>query len=240
MSPLHQNASLSQPWLTAGEPVPSDSTHPPCFVRTVRKADLAGLSDILASSFHSQDGTWGWLYPLLRMGIYEDLRTRIQTKTKHYICLVAAYRVSETEAEQEDKLQRSLQLNSSLHPAWSAPSYTTGGDRPIGTVEVSVKTPPPWQSPHTRYVYLSNLAVHTDFRRRGLAQQMLQMSERVALDWGFEDLYLHVLENNHTARRLYLRAGYRLMRVETNVAGWLIGRPRQLFMHKHLSKDSGV
>jgi ribosomal protein S18 acetylase RimI-like enzyme len=238
MSSLYPDTSPFQPSPSEGEPADAAATLP-FLIRTVRKPDLAGLSDILASSFHSQDGTWGWLYPLLRTGIYEDLRTRIQTKNKHYACLVAARCISSSEAEQAAKIQRSLQLRSPLHPAWVPPIYATiGSDRPLGTVEISVKTPPPWQSPHTRYVYLSNLAVHEDARRQGVAQQLLHTSERVALDWGFQDIYLHVLENNQTARRLYLRAGYQLMRVELNLASWLIGRPRQLFLHKHLSKES--
>jgi ribosomal protein S18 acetylase RimI-like enzyme len=235
MPSLYPDPLPFQPSPSPGES--ADGSTPLSFlVRTVRKTDLAGLSEILASSFHSQDGTWGWLYPLLRTGIYEDLRTRIQTKNKHYACLVAAHRVSSSEAEQAAKTQRSLQHT--LHPAWMPSTYTTvGDDRPLGTVEITLKTPPPWQSPHTRYVYLANLAVHEEARRQGVAQQLLSTSERVALDWGFQDIYLHVLENNHTARRLYFRAGYQLMRVELNIAAWLIGRPRQLFLHKQLSKE---
>jgi ribosomal protein S18 acetylase RimI-like enzyme len=250
MSSLHPDVSLFQS--PADDSYSAKTSASQLFlIRTVRKSDLAWLSEILANSFHRQDGTWGWLYPLLRTGIYEDLRTRIQSRNKHYTCLVAARRLSSSEAEQTAKAQRSLQLSSSpssspntspstspsasLHPAWATPDCK--GDQAIGTVEVSVKTPPPWQSPHTRYVYLSNLAVHTDYRRQGVAQQLLQISERVALDWGFQALYLHVLEDNYAARRLYLRAGYQLVRVETSLVSWLIGRPRQLFLYKHLAKE---
>ncbi|MBW4659343.1 MAG: GNAT family N-acetyltransferase [Drouetiella hepatica Uher 2000/2452] len=213
-------------------------------VRTVRKQDLGSLADILTSSFHSQNGSMGWLYPLLRAGIYEDLRTRSQTRTKHYACLVAARRMSSSELDQEAQARRSLQLNPSLHPAFtSTPAFaptvlSVGSDRPIGTIEISSKNPPPWQSPHTRYLYLSNLAVHSNYRRQGAAQQLLQTCDRVALGWGFQDLYLHVLESNHAARRLYLRSGYRVLRAEASLSSWMLGRPRQLFMHKSLSTNS--
>jgi ribosomal protein S18 acetylase RimI-like enzyme len=213
-------------------------------VRTVRKQDLAGLADILTSSFHAQDGRMGWLYPLLRAGIYEDLRTRSQTRTKHYACLVATRRVASSELEQEAQARRSLQLNSSIHPAFIPTSAFTptaaiesaSSDRPVGTIEISLKTPPPWQSPHAPYLYLSNLAVHSDYRRQGAAQKLLHTCDRVALGWGFQDLYLHVLESNHAARRLYLRSGYHVLRAETSFSSWMLGRSRQLFMHKSLAQ----
>jgi len=187
----------------------------------------------------------GWLYPLLRAGIYEDLRTRSQTRTKHYACLVATRRISSSELDQEAQIRRSLQLHPSLHPAFIPTSAFTptaamegalNSDRPVGTVEISLKTPPPWQSPHARYLYLSNLAVHSNYRRQGAAQKLLQTCDRVALGWGFQDLYLHVLESNHAARRLYLRSGYHVLRAETSLTSWLLGKPRQLFMHKSLSQ----
>jgi ribosomal protein S18 acetylase RimI-like enzyme len=236
MSTLPTNALSPQ-----SQPPPEGACSPAdlsLLVRTVRKQDLGSLADILASSFHSQDGQLGWLYPLLRAGIYEDLRTRIQNRAKHYACLVATRRVSSSELEQEEKARRSLQLASPLPASTFVPSVEaiTSGDRAIGTIEISLKTPPPWQSPHTPYLYVSNLAVHLDCRRQGVAQQLLQTCDRVAVSWGFQDIYLHVLESNHQARRLYVRSGYRLLRAETSLGSWLLGRPRQLFLHKSLSQ----
>ncbi|NJR64354.1 MAG: GNAT family N-acetyltransferase [Leptolyngbyaceae cyanobacterium CRU_2_3] len=163
----------------------------------------------------------------------------MQNRSKHYACLVVARPVLSAEIEQEEKSKRSLQFSSPIL-ASALTSLADGavkGNRPIGTIEISLKNPPSWQSPYTRYLYLSNLAVHLDYRRQGAAQQLLQTCDRVALDWGFHDLYLHVLESNYQARRLYLRSGYRLLRVETSLGGWLLGRPRQLFLHKSLRKS---
>lgn len=231
MSTLPSNAWSSYPTPPAGG---SATSGLPVLIRTVRKQDLPGLADLLANSFHHQDGMVGWLYPLLRAGIYEDLRTRIQTRHKNYACLVASQPLTSSEIEQTNKAQRSLHLTPT-HPVFL--STLPYGDRPLGTVEITLKTPPPWQSPHIRYLYLSNLAVHPESRRQGIAQQLLKTCEQVAQDWGYQDLYLHVLENNSTARRLYVRAGYRIMRIETSLSSWLLGRPRQLFLHKHLSQD---
>ena len=184
---------------------------PAFFIRTVRQQDLISIAEVLTSSFHSPEGTWGWLYPILRVGIYEDLRNRLNTRKNHYACLVAVLRDT-----------RSLANVAGL------------GDQPIGTVEISLRQPPLHLFRHNGYLYLSNLAVQADYRRQGVAQQLLQMAERIAIDWGFRELYLHVLENNHQAKRLYWKAGYRLKSVEHSPIAIILGRPRQLLLVKQL------
>lgn len=185
-------------------------------IRAVQSLDLSALAEILAHGFHSQNGIFGWAYPLLRLGIYEDLRNRLRSASSHQICLVA------------------------VDPAATC---SIAGDDLAGTVEMALRSTDLWQcdgnavvkSVPSRYPYLSNLAVCPTYRRRGVAQQLLLKCERVALSWGFQDLYLHVLENNYQARQLYFKLGYRLHQVDSSWSAWLLGRPRQLFLHKHLS-----
>jgi ribosomal protein S18 acetylase RimI-like enzyme len=189
----------------------------------VRQQDLASLAEVLASSFHAQEGWMRWVYPLLRAGIYEDLKSRFHSRSAHYACLVAVKPTLKGQAVAE--------LASRATPA--AVLLTNRGDALVGTVELSLKTPlQPW---NPKYLYLSNLAVTTDYRRQGIAQRLLHTCERIARDWGFTDLYLHVLENNHQARRLYWKAGYRVHRIEVNPFTLLLGQPRQLFLHKRLN-----
>jgi ribosomal protein S18 acetylase RimI-like enzyme len=179
-------------------------------IRAAQSGDLTGLAEILADSFHSQQGILGWAYPLLRLGIYEDLRNRLGSSSPHHICLVAVDRT---------------------------------GDELAGTVEMAVRSTQPWASKGKasskrvgcQYPYLSNLAVRPSHRRRGVAGQLLLNCEQVALFWGFQDLSLHVLENNHQARQLYFKLGYQLCQVDSSWSTWLLGQPRQLFLHKHLS-----
>lgn len=188
---------------------PSQSQHYSNFqIRAAQVEDLNTLAEILTDSFHVQQGIFGWAYPLLRLGIYEDLRTRIRSNSPDRICLVA------------------------LDRAGKKP-----GDL-IGTVELALRSTDPFARSRSRYPYLSNLAVSRSDRRRGVARQLLLNCERVALKWGFEDIYLHVLENNHHARQLYFNLGYQLHKVDSNWNGWLLGKPRQLFLHKHLHKSS--
>lgn len=186
-------------------------------IRAAQPGDLTVLAEILADSFHSQDGILGWAYPLLRLGISEDLRNRLNSTSPHHICLVAVDRA--------------------VRAATEGCSYSAG-DELAGTLEMALRSTDPWAKPSSRYLYLSNLAVRPTHRRRGVAGQLLLNCERVALSWGFQDLYLHVLENNHQARQLYFKQGYRLHQVDSSWSAWLLGRPRQLFLHKHLSATS--
>lgn len=185
-------------------------------IRVAQLTDLTGLTDILADSFHSQAGLRHWLYPLLRLGIYEDLRNRLRSATPNYACLVAVHTT----------------LRSELSPERSD---SNSADDLIGTVEMALRHPHVFQFHQAKYLYLSNLAVRAEHRRQGVAYHLLTACESIALSWGFQDIYLHVLENNYQARRLYLKTGYKLQQADPSWSAWLLRQPRRLLLHKHLS-----
>lgn len=193
-------------------------------VRPAKLEDVAGVADILTDSFHSREGVLGWFYPVLRLGIYEDIRNRLYSASPHHICLVAVEMAAKITLAND--------------------SYSTTDSSLAGTVEMTVRSVPSgvsnsyttdlYQSSH-RYPYLSNLAVHPQYRRQGVAAQLLLSCERTALSWGFRDLYLHVLENNYQARQLYFKLGYQLHQTDNSWSTLLLRRPRQLLLHKHLT-----
>ncbi|MBD1861998.1 MULTISPECIES: GNAT family N-acetyltransferase [Trichocoleus] len=186
-------------------------------IRVAQLTDLGGLADVLADSFHPRSGLMHWLYPLLRLGIYEDLRNRLRSAVPDYVCLVAV----QTSTEQD--------LSA------SAPS-----DALMGTVEMALRPAHLFQFHQTKYLYLSNLAVRSEYRRQGVAHHLLTACESIALSWGFQDIYLHVLENNHQARRLYLKTGYKLQQADPGWSAWLLRQPRRLFLHKRLTPMSAA
>lgn len=200
-------------FLTPYEPAPAgqdavatDASH--FTIRTAQVRDLSALAEILTDSFHPRSGFMRWAYPMLRLGIYEDLRNRLRSNSPHYVCLVAVADVS---------------------------TVTDSRETLAGTVELALRSPPSWQPRASQYAYISNLAVRESCRRRGVARQLLLACERTSLEWGFQDLYLHVLDNNHQARQLYLKTGYQLRQAEPSYTGWLFGRPKRLFLHKKLT-----
>ncbi|MEC4891625.1 MAG: GNAT family N-acetyltransferase [Oscillatoria sp. PMC 1051.18] len=198
-------------YLKSNEPVAAGSTLKAdgLFIRAARQGDLHGLASVLAESFHSQSGSLGWTYPILKLGIYEDLRTRLRSCSPHYLCLVAI--ATGTDSAKSEQI--------------------------VGTVEMALRSDS-WFDPDSAHLYISNLAVSESYRRQGIARRLLAGCDRTAMEWGFNDLYLHVLENNARARQLYHRCGYRLQQVESSLGTWLFQRPRRLFLHKYLKSTT--
>lgn len=180
-------------------------------VRPARQPDIGALADVLASSFHQQSGWMAWLYPVLRLGIYEDLRSRLRSPNQPYVCLVAVDRRP-------------------ANPASGSPER----DRIVGTVEMSLRNNYLWRSRSSQELYISNLAVQTPYRRQGVGQKLLQVCEQVAQDWEFQTLSLHVLETNQQARGLYHKLGYQCCSVETGLKTWILAQPRRFLMKKSL------
>lgn len=174
-------------------------------IRAATPDDLNGIAQIIAESFHANDGFWGWAFPLLRLGIYEDLKHRLSSPAPHHVCLVAI----DTSAASTHNL--------------------------VGTVELGVRFNDSWVQTGRSFPYLSNLAVHPKYRRHGVASGLLISCEKFSHQWGFQDLYLHVLENNHQARQLYFKLGYKAHNLESHWNRFFLRRSRQILLHKHLS-----
>lgn len=103
-----------------------------------------------------------------------------------------------------------------------------------GTVELGLSSPEGWIPKQYESTYISNLAVSPNFRRQGIAKRLLRGCEQTTLSWGYREIYLHVLENNLPAQKLYEGCGYRLCRVEPSLTAWLFHQPRRLLLGKSL------
>lgn len=181
-----------------------------CRVRPAGFADLQQVADVLASSFYPPLGWQRWLYPLFRFSIYEDLKQRLQGNHKHYQCLTAI-----------------------------APDRKSQKSVVVGTVEISCRQPSLWTLNRPQQVYLSNLAVQEGCRRQGIARKLLEAAEQLSLDWGFRELYLHVMADNTRARLLYKNMGYQLQQVEPTLFSLLNLQPSRLLLKKSLHPHGG-
>jgi ribosomal protein S18 acetylase RimI-like enzyme len=76
----------------------------------------------------------------------------------------------------------------------------------VGTVEVQIQQRTVWSGGWGGY--LSNLTVDPTFRGVGVASLLIQACEQQVLAWGQNHLLMHVMGENASARRLYLRSGY--------------------------------
>jgi ribosomal protein S18 acetylase RimI-like enzyme len=164
---------------------------------------LHQLADILTSSFYPPTSWRQWAYPLLRFSIYEDLKQRFRTATRHYTCLAVVKGQGNTKTD------------------WL-----------VGTVEMSPRRSPLWPPRRPHQLYLANLAVRESARRQGVARQLLLSCEQTAHQWGFRELYLHVMEDNDRARRVYHQAGFKVHRTEDTLLSLMGLQPRKLLLRK--------
>ncbi len=180
----------------------------PVTIRLAQQSDLRDLTNIITHSFYPPQKSWRWTYPLLKFSIYEDLRHRLYSNSPEYFCFVATIPVL------EDQTPKNLL---------------------VGTVEIAIRSQLSFTKNDKAYAYISNLAIHTDYRRQGIARQLLNSCEKTALEWGFEEICLHVLENNHPAQKLYRTNGYQLAQMESTIISWLFHRPQRCLLIKSLS-----
>ncbi|MFQ4135761.1 GNAT family N-acetyltransferase [Nodosilinea sp. PGN35] len=191
-------------------PLPASAT-PQLQVRPASLRDLERLSDVLTASFYDSRGWRQWVYPFIRLGIHEDLKQRLKAQSPRYACLAAV-------------------------AAFDPEPLADNNAAIAGTVEAALRQPWPWQG--DRHVYISNLAVDLNFRRRGIALLLLRSCEEVAQRWGIYELHLHVMEDNLAARALYHKAGFSVVQPEDSPASWLGLQARRLLLHKTLTPPS--
>ena len=144
------------------------------------------------------------MLPLVRLGIQEDLKYRLKQQ-QGYACFVAEFDAAK---------QKNLPI--------------------VGTIEVSLRNPYFLGQFPSAYPYLANLAVHPDYRQRGIARRLIQTCEQKILNWGSQDLYLHVLEDNFPARKLYLELGYSTQFLEPGTRFCIPSQPSRIFLHKKI------
>lgn len=184
-------------------------------VRAARSEDLPQIVAVLLSSFYPQATATQWFYWLMNIGIKEDIKTRLKTTSNQYACLVAAV------IETPEKPRRGSSLSGTV----------------IGTIEISQRPCETWRFLPPKRAYLSNLAIDSTYRRRGVARQLLHTCENVALRWGFHRTYLHVMADNQAAQALYKQAGYQPCEVSNPILSGLGIRPERLLMSKQLQPE---
>lgn len=64
---------------------------------------------------------------------------------------------------------------------------------------------------------MSNLAISKQYRRRGLAEELVKSAESIARkEWGYDECYLYVEKRNVPAIKLYKKMGYKTLWEDEN------------------------
>jgi ribosomal protein S18 acetylase RimI-like enzyme len=195
----------------------------PTLLSQAELSHLLNVAGLITDAFYAHDHWLGWLSPLIRLGIHQDLRQRLlhqldNSAYPHYACLIATQSCSQPSPNQLQPYQQHHHSKLTI----------------LGTIEISLRSIPELGLGEFACPYLSNLAIRDSHRRQGIAQQLLQRSEETIRNWGFREIYLHVLENNRAALQLYRSQGYHIRHSDNHWGNLLLGQPRQLLMYKPL------
>jgi ribosomal protein S18 acetylase RimI-like enzyme len=87
-------------------------------------------------------------------------------------------------------------------------------------------------APADEYAYVSCMCVQDDWRRQGVAGALMEASEKVSTQWGYDCACLHVFQRNAAAVALYRRCGYQI--VDDRCSPWdaIVGKQRFLMVKK--------
>lgn len=99
----------------------------------------------------------------------------------------------------------------------------------VGSLEISQRI---LAEKNKSQAYLSNLAVHPDYRRQGIGRALLLTAEDWLKEQEYHRVYLHVLAMNHPARCLYHQLGYCQ---ESTIPAWF--SPDKLLLAKFLPRS---
>jgi GNAT superfamily N-acetyltransferase len=92
---------------------------PPFWLAQAEVAQLPEVAAVITEAFHTSDPWLGWLSPLIRLGIYQDLRQRLLVGTSHYACFISG--ISHLNLT---KILGTVEINLRSIPELASPSLT--------------------------------------------------------------------------------------------------------------------
>ena len=176
---------------TSSDDDDSSSSSPPpelkFHIRNARYMELGHVVNIILDAFYQPSA-------FLRPFLYTSELTRLKNNFPHDQKIHAFYVACSIE-ELESSSISCIDMDS------GSTSTTTTTEQIIGFVDVDKRigthiseAPRP---------YLSDLAVHTEFRRKGIAKALIKRCEEQAMDWGEDYLNLRVDQLNDGALKMY-------------------------------------
>ena len=104
------------------------------------------------------------------------------------------------------------------------------------TTRAPTRSPRPgrWRggAPADEYAYVSCMCVADAYRRRGIADALMNAAEEITLRWGYDVACLHVYQRNAGAIALYRRRGYEIVDDGCPPFDAMLGKRRFLMMKR--------
>ncbi|KAK9833535.1 hypothetical protein WJX81_002854 [Elliptochloris bilobata] len=221
-----------------------------CHVRQASSsAELRAAAFLRALSFYS--------YPADRSPWAQQAHRRMKTnaewgeaesKVSGTNKMYQAVRVTTFIATLEDSAAdpTAVRVRATIDPSCKLPADEAGGPwLVIGTLDVNqgarlpaeelVGWEPPGAAAATGRAYLSNVCVHADVRRQGIAAALVEAGAEHARASGVQQLYVHVIAANAAGVGLYAeRCGFKREQAESEATARALGRPARLLLRRSL------
>lgn len=173
--------------------------------------EMRGVAQVQAEAFHVPVALFNdFFFEFFKAEVLSALIYRIQNSAPdRYACLVAEF------------------VNANSSPYASVQGL-------VGVVDVTVQRDKDilrHLEGAEEYLYVSGIAVLTDFRRQKIATVLLKACDVLSVLWGFSYLALQAYEDDSAAQKLYSNAGYKVASRDPDWVTW-IGKKRRVLMIK--------
>jgi ribosomal protein S18 acetylase RimI-like enzyme len=102
----------------------------------------------------------------------------------------------------------------------------------IGQLFIQLYGPNQIQTSKTKYAYIYGFRIRPDYRGLGIGSRLLTTVESDLIQRDFKRISLNVARDNEAARRLYERAGFRVVAPEPGIWSYLDEKGRRRFVHE--------
>lgn len=90
----------------------------PTIFRQATLDDVEGIAEVLTLSFNHFNEVTFWVYPLIKIGVCQDLRKRLQNNEKENICLIAVF-INNTEGKVNQEILGTVELSFRENYRWA-------------------------------------------------------------------------------------------------------------------------
>lgn len=233
-------AGVPCPCAWKGSAVAISSFRLPVSYRNAQPEDLRQTATLCTDVF---EGPFQWYESLKRLGAIEKLYHQLNERHLRFVQgqLKHAMIVATDEAEREGKgtIVGFLEIGLLPAPVNADVEDCSANISSISRIDAPIAESPQKESKRPDVLYLGNVVVSEQYRRRGIASKLLKIAEKIAVKFQETCLYVAVENANKEALQFYAARQFDVVLDESQLIG---GRRNQqrIFLKKEISSTSST